>query len=191
MKKVLLGIVMVASSAVAGAQGFKVGIKGGADLHKISGQAFKDQFSFGYHLGGFADIGLSKKFSLSPEVYFSQVNVDTSSQFSQVYEFNNINEVKLQYINIPLMLSYKPNNFVALQAGPQFGILIDQNSNMLENGQEAFKSGDFSMVGGVQLNISKIRIYGRYVVGLNNINDIDNRDKWKSQTVHLGLGLTL
>ncbi len=182
---------MVAAGFVSQAQGFKVGIKGGADLHKVSGQAFKDQFSFGYHLGGFLDIGLSKKVGIQPEVYFSQVNVDTSSQFSSVYAFNNIDDVKLQYINIPILLSYKPNNFVSLQAGPQFGILIDQNSNLLENGEEAFKNGDFSMVGGLQLNISKIRLYGRYVVGLSNINDIDNRDKWKSQTVHLGVGLSL
>jgi hypothetical protein len=28
-------------------------------------------------------------------------------------------------------------------------------------------------------------------VGLNNINDIDNRDKWKNQSIQLGVGFTL
>ncbi len=84
-----------------------------------------------------------------------------------------------------------PNKFVSLQAGPQYGILIDQDKNLLKNGSDAFSNGEFSLLGGVQLNISKIRLYGRYVVGLNNINEIDEKDKWKSQTVHLGVGITL
>ena len=41
----------------------------------------------------------------------------------------------------------------------------------------------------VLLNISKIRLYGRYGVGLNNINEIDDQEKWKNQTVQLGVGL--
>ena len=45
------------------------------------------------------------------------------------------------------------------------------------------------MLAGIQINISRIRLYGRYTIGLNNLNDIDNRDKWKSQTIHAGMGL--
>jgi hypothetical protein len=43
------------------------------------------------------------------------------------------------------------------------------------------------MVGGIQIHLMQFRIYGRYGVGLNNMNDIDNRDKWKSQTGQVGL----
>jgi hypothetical protein len=43
---------------------FNIGIKGGANISKIEGKAFKDEFSYGYLLGGFAEIGLGKKFSL-------------------------------------------------------------------------------------------------------------------------------
>ena len=186
----LITIAMIATTS-AMAQSFKIGIKGGADINKITGKSFKDQFSFGYHLGGFAEIGLTSRFGIQPEVLFSQVSADTSSQFSELYQFNNISKVKLSYLNIPLLLNYMPNKIVSLQVGPQYGILIDQNQNMLKNGKDAFSKGDFSMVGGLQLNISKIKLYGRYAVGLNNINEIDNRDKWKNQTVHIGLGLTL
>jgi hypothetical protein len=45
------------------------------------------------------------------------------------------------------------------------------------------------MVGGVQLHIMQFRVYGRYSVGLNNLNDIDNRDRWQSQTAQVGVGL--
>ena len=97
--------------------------------------------------------------------------------------------MQLKYINIPILLSYKPNKFVALQAGPQFGILMESSKSIFQNGKDAFKKGDFSMLAGLQLNISKLRIYGRYAIGLNNLNDIDNQDKWKTQTIQLGLGL--
>lgn len=193
MKTKILTLMVIATIATTTvfAQSFKIGIKGGADINKITGKSFKDQFSFGYHLGGFAEIGLSSRFGIQPEVLFSQVTADTSSQFSQIYQFNNVSKIKLSYLKIPLLLNYMPSKFVSLQLGPQYGILLDQNKNMLKNGADAFSKGDFSMLGGLQLNISKIRLYGRYVVGLNNINDIDNRDKWKNQTVQLGVGITL
>ncbi len=192
MKQKAIVIVLMAFSFFnVKAQGFKFGVKGGADIHKLSGASFKDQFSFGYHAGAFADIGLTSKFGIQPEVYFSQVNVDTSNQFSTVYQFNNPSEVKLSYLNIPVLFNYYANSVVTVQAGPQYGILIDKNKSLINNGKDAFRSGDFSMVAGLQLKISKINLYGRYVVGLNNINDIDEKEKWKNQTVHIGLGLTL
>ncbi len=182
----LFGLISTASFAQ-----FKLGIKGGANIHKLDGKSFKNEFSFGYHLGGFAEIGLGKKFAIQPEVLFSQTNIDTSSSFSDVYDFDNISKVKLSYLQIPLLLNYKANDFVTIQAGPQYSILMDNDKTLVQNGKEAFKKGDFSLLGGLQLNISKIKIYGRYAVGLNNINDIDNQEKWKNQTVQIGLGLTL
>ena len=191
-RKILtLAVILTLGSSALFAQSLHLGIKGGADINKLNGKPFKDQFSFGYHVGGFAQIGLTSRFGIQPEVLFSQVSVDTSSSFSSVYDFNNIKKVKLQYLKIPLLLNYKPNNFVALQLGPQYGINLDKNSNLFENGKNAFKTGDFSMVGGLQLEISKIRIYGRYAVGLSNINDIDNREKWKNQSIQVGLGIAL
>lgn len=190
--KILITVlVLTLSTTAALAQGFKIGAKAGADIHKIDGKAFKDNFSYGYHLGGFAEIGLTKKLGIQPEVLFSQVNVDTSENFSDVYAFNSVSRVQLKYLKIPLLLNYNPNPFVSLQVGPQFGVLMDQDKSLLKNGREAFSKGDFSMLGGLQLNISKLKIYGRYAVGLSNINDIDNQDKWKNQTIQLGVGIAL
>ena len=172
-------------------QSFKIGFKGGANINKLTGQSFNEQFSFGYHIGGFAEIGLGKKWAVQPEVLFSQTNVDTSGSFSSVYQFNKVSKVKLQYLSIPLLLDYKANRLITLQAGPQFGILINKSNTLVQNGKDAFKSGDFSMLGGVQLNILNFKFYGRYVVGLNNLNDIDNKEKWKSQGFQLGIGITL
>jgi hypothetical protein len=190
-KILLVALVLTLSTTAALAQGLKIGVKAGADIHKIDGKAFKDQFSYGYDLGGFAEIGLTKKIGIQPEVLFSQVSADTSESFSDLYDFNSVSKVKLSYLKIPLLLNYNANPFVTLQVGPQFGILMDQNQSLTKNGKDAFAKGDFSMLGGLQLNISKFKVYGRYAVGLNNINEIDNQDKWKNQSIQVGLGFAL
>ena len=181
-------ICLVASSAFS--QGFKIGVKGGATINKITGKSFSEQFTWGYHLGGFATINLGK-IGIQPEVMFNQVNVDSSSHFSDIYQFNKVGKVKLSYLSIPVLLNINANKFVTVQVGPQFGILMNKSKTLVQNGKDAFKGGDFSMVGGLQLNITKLRIFGRYAVGLSNLNDIDNKEKWKSQSIQLGLGLTL
>lgn len=189
-KLVLLVFISVLSTT-AFSQGFKIGFKGGATVNKLTGQSFNEQFSFGYHIGGFAEIGITKKLGIQPEVLFTQSTVDTSSSFSAIYQFNKVNNIKLQYLSIPLLLNYKPMKLVTLQLGPQFGILMNKNKTLVQNGKSAFKGGDFSMLGGVQLNVLNFRFYGRYSVGLNNINDIDNKQKWKNQAIQLGIGITL
>lgn len=176
-------------SSVLYAQRLQIGIKAGTDMHKISGQAFSDQFTFGYHAGLFAEVGLHSIFSIQPEVYFSETSLDTGTNFRQVYQFKEVPKIKFRYINIPLLLNIRPSKFIALQVGPQYGILISQNISLVNNGKEALTKGDLGLVGGLQFSFSRIRIYGRYVVGLSDLNDIDKNDSWKSQTVHLGFGL--
>lgn len=180
---------MIGSAAVA--QKFHIGVKGGANINKLDGKSFSDQFSFGYHLGGFFSVGLGKKFSIQPELLFNQINVDTSGQFSAVYKFNQVDKVKLKYLSIPILLNFKPVKYLTLQVGPQFGVLMNKSKTLVENGRDAFKSGDLSMLGGAQVNLGHLNIYGRYAIGLSNLNDIDSKEKWKSQSFQIGVGFTL
>lgn len=192
MKKVIvLFTIAIGVALQANAQSLKFGIKAGADINKINGKALSDEFSYGYQAGVFSEIGITKKFGIQPEIIFSQVNIDTASGIKDVLGFENLKSAKLSYFKIPLLLSYSPNAIVRLQAGPQYGILVDKQKSVGENGKNLFQNGDLSMVAGMQLNISKIRLYGRYAVGLNNINDTGSPDKWKSQSFQVGLGLTL
>ena len=194
-KKLFLPLVATLLFSQAMMAQFHIGIKGGANVIKIDGVSFKDQFKYGYHIGGFAEIGLGNKFGIQPEVLFNQYSTTIDSNYKSIYQdvFNSgQSSVKLNYLSIPILLNYKLlGNFLTLQAGPQFGVLINQDKTLLQNGGEAFKKGDFSLVGGAQLKLSAIRITGRYVVGLNNINDIDNQDQWKSQGFQVSLGLAL
>ena len=174
---------------------FHIGIKGGSNITKIDGHSFKDKFEYGYHIGGFAEIGLGEKMGIQPEVLFNQYSTTLDSNYNHIYQdvfTSGQSKVKLNYLSIPILLNYKLiGNFLSLQAGPQFSILMKQDKNLLQNGADAFKKGDFSMLGGVQLKLSAIRVTGRYVVGLNNISDIDNKDQWKSQGFQVSLGLAL
>lgn len=189
---ILLAAILFVQAASAQ---FSFGVKGGANITKIDGRSFKDEFRYGYHLGGFAEIGLGGKLSLQPEVLWNQIQSRVDSNFSNVYRnainFSDNRSVRLNYLSIPLMLDYKLGDALSLQAGPQFGILLDQNKNLLENGQEAFRTGDFSMLGGAELKLSKLRFTGRYIVGLNNISDLDNQNKWKNQGWQLSVGFAL
>jgi hypothetical protein len=172
------------------AQKFHIGLKAGADADKINGQPFNSGFSFGYQGGVFAEIGLSKKWWVQPEILINQENKDTSKNFSDIYQFNKVSSIQLTYLSIPLLLNYKILPFISLQAGPCYGILINHNASLIQNGQNVFKNGDFSLLGGVQLQFARFRVYGRYAIGLDNINGISNKDNWKSQSVQAGIGFS-
>ena len=174
---------------------FHIGIKGGTNITKLDGSSFKDKFAYAYHIGGFAEIGLGAKFGIQPEVLFNQYSSTVDSSFNHIYQdvfTSGQSTLKLNYLSVPILLNYKLiGNFLSLQAGPQFSILMKQEKTLLQNGADAFKNGDFSMLGGVQLKLSAIRITGRYFIGLSNINDIDNQDKWKNQGFQVSFGLAL
>jgi hypothetical protein len=192
-KLFFLAAFLVFSSA-AMAQ-FNIGVKGGVNISKVDDKAFRDEFTYGYHLGGFAEVGLGKRLKIQPEVLWNQINTRADTAFRNIYsnalDFSNYKDVKLNYLSIPVLLSYKLGNVLYLQAGPQFGILLNQDKTLLENGKEAFSKGDLSMLGGVQLNVSKLRLSGRYFVGLNNISEIDDNSKWKNQGFQISAGFAL
>ncbi len=190
-KNLLLTLALSLSTSILFAQGFQLGIKGGADIQKISGVSFNEEFAYGYHLGGFAQISINKKLSIQPELYYSAASMNKASNFDTLYTSVDPKKIKFGYINIPILLNIKPGKKLAIQVGPQYGILSNTNLSVKANAENAFKKGDFSMLAGFQLYFNKIRVYGRYQIGLTNINDASSQEKWKSQTVHLGVGLRI
>lgn len=186
----VLILILAAFSTSAMAQ-INFGAKAGVNINKIDGKSFSEEFRYGYHIGGLVEIKLGKKLGLQPEVLFNHFQTKTDTSFAAVYSTDNISnfrDVKLNYLTIPILATYKLANILSLQAGPQVGILLSQNQDLVSNGKEAFKSGEFSMVGGAQLNIKNFRASGRYVIGLNNISDLDNQNQWKSQGFQLSVG---
>ena len=170
---------------------FHLGVKAGANITKVDGKSFNEEFGYGYNLGGFMEIGLGPKFTFQPEVLFNQYSSTLDSNYRHIYEnviASDQSKVKRNYLTFPLLLDYKFLGPIHLQAGPQFGVLMSHDKTFLQNGEQAFKNGDFSMVAGAEIRLAMLRVTGRYLIGMNNINDIDNQDKWKNQVIQLSLG---
>jgi hypothetical protein len=193
IKPLSLFFFAIALSTFTFAQGFHVGLKGGVNMYKIEGKSFNEEFKHSYNAGLFTEINFSPKVGIQPEIIWNQAQTQTSTRFKDLYN-DGIKELKgvtLNYLSIPLLLNLSPSRLITFQAGPQFGVLINKDQNLLQNGKNAFKSGDLSMLGGVQLNLGGFKLGGRYTVGLTNINDIDNQDKWKNQGFQLYAGFRL
>jgi hypothetical protein len=181
-KYMTLFLVSITLTTLSFGQGFHLGVKGGANIFKVDGKSFNQEFQFGYNAGAFAEINFNKHIGIQPEVLWNQTNFRTGDQFKDIYpQAPSDLKGSLNYLSIPILFSYRPVKFFSFQVGPQYGILINKHETVLQNGKDAFKSGDFSMLGGVQFNLGGVKVGGRYQIGLANINDIDNQDKWKNQ----------
>jgi hypothetical protein len=195
MKKMICMLVAgLLTIGFVNAQGFSMGPKLGANIGKIDGAGFSDKYTLGYHLGAFMDIKFSKKLGIQAEVLWNQINADTASGFSSIYQNlgnQDFQNPRLQYLSIPLLLTFKPGKIISFHAGPQFGILLNKSQDLLQNGQNAFKNGDLSMLVGTELKILNLRFYGRYIVGLQSISDIADQGSWKSTGFQVGVGLGL
>ena len=174
------------------AQGFHIGIKAGANLFKMDGESFDQEYKFGYNVGAFSELNFTSSWGLQPELLFNQTNYRTGTQFSSIYP-DGVNDVKgkLNYLSIPVLLSFRPIPLLSILAGPQFGILLNQDEHLVNNAGQAFKKGDVSLVGGAQLNLASIKVGARYVVGLNNINDLQNQNNWKNEGWQLYAGFRI
>jgi hypothetical protein len=69
-------------------------------------------------------------------------------------------------------------------------MLLNEKVDSLKTSRDIFKNGDFSLAGGIMFQLPFVHFGGRFEQGLTNINDIDNRDKWKSQSFQLFTGFT-
>ena len=147
MKKTLIFLPLFVLIVLAGtAQGFHLGAKLGANMDKIAGKSFSDEFKLGYHLGGFVEIDFNKNIGIQPELLYSQTNTKEASGLKDIYE--NIDnalvgdKVKLSYLSIPVLLRINAGELLTFHAGPQFSILMNSNETLLDNGKDAFKKGD-------------------------------------------------
>src|SRR5580704_14562715 len=126
MKKICFLVLVVSILSASGiqAQSFHFGVKAGTNLSQISGRSFNEGFKWGFTAGAFAELNFTSKWGIQPELLFNQTNTQTADSFNDIYQQGiNTRSVKLNYLSIPILLSYKPIPLLSLQIGPQFGIL--------------------------------------------------------------------
>jgi len=175
---------------------FRFGAKGGININKINGQAYKDGFNYNYLLGGFMQFNFSKTFGIQPEINFVQSSSEFTNSSSTIYDDLFLNgsqkKAKLDYLKVPVLLNVNlgPSKRVKLQVGPQYGNILKQTIDSLKTNGNIFKTADLAAVGGLWIQLPFVNIGARYEVGLSNLNDIDNQQKWKSQAFTIFAGFT-
>ena len=180
-------------------QKFGLGLKVGQNFSKVDNIVVVHNAA-SYHAGATMQIGFSKGFSIAPEVLLSQTKLEASPSTAELLVNPSFKPetYHLNYLTIPILLQYNLVKSFLIQAGPQYGVLLDQSKDGTENARVAFSSGEFSIVGGAKLNLGGFFLYGRYVIGMNNIgsptqllNNIKDQSTWKTRQWQLGVGLNL
>ena len=110
------------------------------------------------HFGGFAEIKISDKFAVQPELLYSAQGAK--------FDGDNLN---LNYINIPVMAKYYVADAFSLEAGPQLGFLMSAKADG-EDVKDGFNSTDFAFNLGAGYDLNEQMSLGlRYNIGLSDI----------------------
>ncbi|MBL0134291.1 MAG: PorT family protein [Chitinophagaceae bacterium] len=116
---VLLAFLSLCILPTLSSQNLNVGIKGGLNLYNIyNDNGAKYDNLTGFHVGLLGHIHLTRHLALQPEVVYSAQGAK--------YDFlgETVN-VKLGYINVPLLLQYMFDNGFRMAVGPQIGFLLN------------------------------------------------------------------
>lgn len=175
---------------------FRIGAKGGVNVNKITGKSYKEGFNYNYQLGAFIQINFSNRIGLQPEVNFVQTSADFSTDAADIYNdlFRDGSQktAKLNYLEVPLLLNINigPSKKVKLQIGPSYGGLIKETVDSLKSNGNLFNKAEWAGIGGVWLQLPFINFGARYKIGFTNLNAIDNRQTWRSQSIQAFIGIT-
>ncbi len=171
------------------AQEASFGVKAGLNLANIVGDNTDGDMRYSFHFGGIAEIPLSQDFVFGPEVLYSSQGI--KNEFSEG-SLTSKSELKLNYIQIPLMFKYFIADGFSLDFGPQVGFLNSAkhyfdvsddgfSSSGSDNVKKFYSGFDFGINGGLGYRLENgLFFQGRYNIGLANILDADS-DGFKAQ----------
>ena len=175
---------------------FRLGVKAGVNINKITGKAYTEGFNYNFQGGAFAQFNFSKTFGIQPEVSFvqsqSEFTDDTNTIYDDLFGGGTQHKAKLNYLEIPVLLNINvgPSKRVKLQLGPSYGALLKQTVDSLKTKGDIYKNGEWSAIGGVWLQLPFVNLSARYKLGLTDVNGIDNRQTWKNQAIQVSAGFT-
>lgn len=179
MKKLFLILFLSVSTTFLFAQGFGIGIKAGANFADVKREDINTSSITGFHAGAYLNLNFSEKWGITPEVLWSQ----QGSKFKT-------SDFKTDYVNVPVMLRLMPTSWISLEAGPQFGFLINAKEGGV-NIKNNYKNNDFGVAFGAGLHFPLgISAGARYVLGFNNISEVSSEDI-KNRTFQVYVGWTL
>lgn len=204
MKKTILTVTILATIAISTAQETKTtfGVKGGLNLSSANVERSYDtdvSSLAGFNVGGFAHFKIDKKWAVQPEFLFSTQGFKEYLDDSG-YIFDE--EVKINYLNLPINFQYIVASKLHIEAGPEVGFLVSGkvdgkyydpmfNETRLTNGvdiKEHLKSVVFGFNVGAGYAITpQLSASVRYHLGLSDADDLEGL-KIKNRNIQVGLG---
>ncbi len=194
----MLTAAAVMAFAFSNAQETRFGVKGGLNISNLGGDVEDNSAILGFHVGGFAEIKLSEKFAIQPELLFSTQGskIEDSGE-----DYSAEDKLNLSYINLPIMAKFFVAPKFSLEAGPQIGFLVSakdkyeetylgETISSDEDVKDNFKSIDFGLNLGAGFDFTENLSAGvRYNIGLSNIADADDEDfKLNNSVFSLSVG---
>ncbi|MBI9068898.1 MAG: PorT family protein [Salinivirgaceae bacterium] len=180
MKKIILMLGVVAlisfnSSAQNGSsdtrKDLKIGIKGGLNLSNVydtKSENYDANAKFGFVAGGFLAIPLGQYLGFHPELLFSQKGCRAEGTILGIdYEYTRTSN----FIDVPLLIAFKPTAQLALVAGPQYSYLLKQkdeiksgtftDEQVTEFDNDDLRRNTLSFLGGIDINLNNLVLGAR------------------------------
>jgi len=176
LKAILMGLILAgALASQASAQTFNLGLEAGANFSNFigndvsgltnPGQTFNSS-KLGFVGGGFLSLNFGPMFAIRPELLYEQKGNQISG-----YTTN----AELDYVEVPVLVKISTGLPVinpAFLIGPAFSwnTLNQAGGTKLNN----INSSDVGLVGGLEFDIDKFLVSGRYELGLDNVSSNKN-----------------
>lgn len=161
MRKLFYLLVAFASMGTLSAQDLNYGLKGGVNFATIGGDNIEgNKVLTGFYAGGFAEIKIVDIFAVQPEVQFS----------AQGSSFDAGDDLKLNYLQVPVMAKLYFFNILYVEAGPQVGFLMSAKSGS-EDIKDTLNTTEVAAGLGLGVNVlDKLRVGARMTFGLTDVN---------------------
>ena len=161
MKNFIIIVFTVLLTTTTFGQGIDLGIKAGATFANLTG-ATDASTKTGFVGGAFLTIKFSDKIAIQGDLLYSQQGAKLE-----------LDDINLNYINFPIVLKYYIIKRINIQAGPQFGTVVNDNLGEVF-GPNDINSFDITGIVGIGIDLPlNLRITGRYGFGLSEINFIE------------------
>ena len=216
MKKINLTLVIAIITILSVNAQTTFGVKAGANFSSFAysdsyGEDDDEKARTSMHFGAVAEIQISDKFSLQPELLYSSLG--TKWEWSGP-DYSGEDAVKVNYLTVPVMAKYYVAEGFSLEVGPQIAFLLSakyewnetydgESDSGSEDYKEYLKNVDFGLNFGVGYKLdSGLNFGARYYLGLSNIeeeedgydgrgDDYDEGDYWmKNRVFQISVGYT-
>lgn len=185
MKKyILYSVVFLFLGQLAMAQTKGIGIRFGYNFANLSGDIQQNETLTAFHVGAFTDFKLRDCLFLQPELMFSVQGSAFSYGDDELSESDT--DLKISYLNIPVLLSYHYTEKLSFTGGPQIGVLMgakDSGKDIIDN----VAPYDIALSLGLAYKVYKdIRLSARYNQGFLKVSSESESD-WRHNVFQLSM----